>query len=322
MTEPTRRYTQADLLAEARERGYVVSSGQIERWVTLGLLDHAERRGLGRGRGVRWTWPETQRRLWLTLLDKRRATQQVRALANVPVAIWLYWGEAYVPLGQVRRALETYSEVGKAARRHDYRRAARSLVRSVARPGADPRAKSALVDQLVVAAQTRGLDIAAIAPLVQEVVGGVDPSAQLDGPRAIGMLQAQWAAVTRFFELTDAHFRWARAFLLYAQADYSQVRPSLASDPRFGAMHHPFDFEHLANSACQDVLFVLGMALLAPPAPQLPEPLQLDPWLQGRVHLDTSVEVVQSPLLLPHGVGGDRLAVDVTIRLDPPDGPP
>ena len=232
--------------------------------------------------------------------------------------IWLYWGEDYVPLRQVRRALETYSEVRKSAHRHDYPRAARALVRSLARRGADPRAKAATVDLLVDAARARHLDLDALRPLLVEVVGRADPTAQMDGPRALFTIAAEWAAVTRFDELADGHFRWARAFSLYGQADYARSGPVLAADPRFGAMHQPFDLQHLANRACQDVLFVLGMALVAPPSASVPEPFQLSPWLEGRAHLDASTEVRRSSLLLPPGANEDHLSVEVTIRIDPP----
>ena len=320
MSDVDRRYTQAELLDEARAANFTVSQGLIERYVTLGLLDAAHPDGTDRGykRGVRWTWSENQRRLWLTVLDKRRQIDKPRALANIPVQIWLYWGEEYVPLRQVRRALETYSEVRLSAHRHDYPRAARSLVRSLARPGANPRAKAAAIDVLIESTRSRQLDVDALRPLLVELVGPADPTAQTDGPRALFVLTAEWAAVTRFDELTDAHFRWARAFSLYGQADYAQNQHELSADARFGAMHQPFDLQHLANRACQDVLFVVGMALVAPPTPSVPEPFQLSTWLEGRAHLEATTELQRSSLLLPPGANGDQLSIAVTIRIDPP----
>jgi len=287
--------------------------------VTLGLLDAARPggRGPGGGRGGHWTWSANQRRLWLTLLDKRRGTDQPRALANLVVSVWLYWGEDFIPIRQLQRVLETYAEVRKSRRRHDYRSSARTLVSRIARPGAKARNKAALVDLLVDGAWNRALEDDLVKPLLLDVAGPADPGAQLDGPRAHLILAAEWAAVTKFQKLTDAHFRWARAFVLVTQADYALTRPELAADGRFGALHQPFDFEHIANTACQDVLFVLGMALTAPPAATVPEALQLRPWLEERAHLETKVALRQSPLLLPPGTAGDRLAVEVTIRIDP-----
>ncbi len=138
-------------------------------------------------------------------------------------------------------------------------------------------------------------------PNVDRVVGPADSSAQADGPRVFGILKAQWAARTHFYEFEDGHFQWARMFLVSAQADYERVRPLLASDPRFGKLHEPYDLDHVANRACRDMLLVLGMAIAAPPGPQMPMPLTLDPWLEGRGHISTTVEVERSPLWLPDG---------------------
>lgn len=312
------RYSQAGLLAEAKRAGFKANKALLDRWVTLGLLDHAEPTGRGYKGGVLRTWPETQRQLWLTLLDKHRTVDSPRALANIPTAVWLIWGEAWAPLRQIRRALETYSEVRKPALRHDYPAAARKLVRDFARPGADPHAKAALADAIVLSARERVFHEEEIARLLLEVVGPADPGAQTDGPRVLAILRAQWAARARFDALTDGHFLWARAVSLYAQADYARVWPTLASDPRFGKIHEPFDLDDLANRACQDLLLVLGMALTTPPGPNTPEPLQLQPWLEGRGHVTTDVELQRSPLWLPRGQVRGGLSIHAQVTIDPP----
>jgi hypothetical protein len=310
-------FTQEQMLAEASRAGFDANRALIERWVGHGLIDQARTIGGGPKRGVLRGWPENQRQLWLTMLDKRRQTDSPQTLANVPVSIWLIWGEDYVPLRQVRRALETNSEVRSNSPRHDYPRAARKLVRDLARSDAHPRAKDALIDALIHAARDRRFDDEKIAPLVDRVVGPADSSAQADGPRVFGILKAQWAARTHFYEFKDGHFRWARMFLVSAQADYERVRPLLASDPRFGKLHEPYDLDHVANRACRDMLLVLGMAIVAPPGPQMPMPLTLDPWLEGRGHISTTVEVERSPLWLPDGQVRGHLKVEVTVTIDP-----
>jgi hypothetical protein len=139
-------YTKAQMLQAAAAEGLPANGPLFDRWITLGLLDAARAAGRGYGRGVLRTWPEGQLQLWRTLLSQRqRGVTRPRTLANVPVALWLFWGEDYVPLRQVRRALETYAEIGRAAPRHDYREAARTLVRDLATPKADPHAKEALI---------------------------------------------------------------------------------------------------------------------------------------------------------------------------------
>ena len=49
MSDAERRYTQAELLDEARAANFTVSQGLIERYVTLGLLDAAHPDGTDRG---------------------------------------------------------------------------------------------------------------------------------------------------------------------------------------------------------------------------------------------------------------------------------
>lgn len=316
--ETQQRYTQAELLAQARRRHYSVDADLFKRWVTLGLLDLADAESRGYRLGVRRTWPDSQRRLFLTLLDKHRGVRSARALTNIPVLTWLIWGDDFVPLRQVRRALETWADLRRGGPRlYGYRPAAHALVANLARPGADPRAKAALVDALVESGRSGVLDDDEVAPLLVRVVGSRDPAAQTDGERVLGILRAQWAARERFFEFTNGHFRWARAFYLYAQADYAQARPELAADQRFGKLHSKFDLQHVANQACHDVLFNLGIAVVAPPGPGVPEYLQLRTWLEGRGHLTTVVDVQRSSLLLPPGVPNGSLGIDVHITIDP-----
>lgn|GEM_PF-1343355 len=312
-----RRYTLGDLIDEAKRAGFRPNKALVSRFVTVGLLDRADGTGPGYKGGVRWTWPQSQRDLLLTLLDKHRTVRSPLSLANIPIAVWLLWGEGWVPLRQARRALETFAEVQKEAPRHDYRRAALKLVGELAQPRADFRAKDALVDTLVHSAQTRQFDAATIGPLLNAVVGGSEPTAQTDGPRTLGILEAQWAARSRFHELTDGYFQWARMFALVGQASYARDWRHLASDPRFGQLNEPFDFEHVANSACRDVLFVLGMALVLPRSRELPEALRLGPWLDGRGHVETDIEVHRTPLWLPTGHEAGSLGINVRIWIDP-----
>jgi len=65
------RYTLKELQAEARARGFNPSERMIKDWIGLGLLDQAQRRGLGRGQGIVATWSENQKELLLQLLAKR-----------------------------------------------------------------------------------------------------------------------------------------------------------------------------------------------------------------------------------------------------------
>lgn len=312
---PEERYTKAEMLVEAARAGLVANEALFDRWVTAGLLDSARADGRGKGRGVLRTWPEPQRKLWLTLLGKRGEVTSLRALANAPVFMWLIWGDSYVPQRQAQRALETFAEVNRRSPRHDYRAAARALVRSVAAPKADHRSKDALADALTAAGVSKRFN-PAIERLLTAVVGPDDPAAQTDGPRLAGILEAQWAARADFAEFEPWRFRWARAMYLFSQFDYGRARPYLASDPRFGHLHRPFDFENLLSGACHELLLILGLSRLRPPATTLPEILTFAPWEEGSGHIETSVHPEYSRLWTPRGMPMRGLGIEARIWLD------
>src|SRR5205809_339547 len=111
-----RQFTKVALLAEAQRAGFTASSRLITDWVSVGLLDQATRRGRGRGRGLTATWPEEQKNLFLTVLKKRQETARIAPLCNIPVFVWLWWGDSFIPLRQVRRALNTWSGANEHGR--------------------------------------------------------------------------------------------------------------------------------------------------------------------------------------------------------------
>ena len=311
-----RGFTKTDLVAEARSAGFVVDEKLIDRWVSAGLLDQAQPRGRGRGRGVGRYWPESQRNALVSLLDKHRTARYLRTLTNVPVLVWVIWGEDEVPLRQVRRALETYAQITPGKRPFRGRAWARELVTKIAIPSATGYQRQALADTLLRNLESDTIDDPDLDRLFAIVVGPEAPAAQADGPRMLSIIRAQWAARARFSELKDGHFRWARAFMLASQADYSVTSPLLAADPRFGHLHAPFDLQHIANEACHSILLILGLGLTFPPAPPMREELRLDPWLAGRAQLRTGV-VPHSQLDANSRWRISGLGISIAITLDP-----
>lgn len=310
-------FTRAELVAAARAAGHPIDEKLIDRWVTAGLLNLAQSSGRGDRRGVERRWPDSQRLLLLRLLDQHRTARELTSLANVPVIVWAIWGDDFVPLRQVRRALETYARVDPRRKPYRGRAWARKLVTRIAKPGTTGHQRDALADALLRALERDALDDPDLARRFADVVGPADPAAQADGPRMLSTIRAQWAGRARFAEFTDGHFRWARAFFLYAQADYSVARPVLAADPRFGRLHQPFTLQAIANEACHTVLLLLGLSVTAPVDENLQPPLQLAPWLEGRARLTTTVteQTVQAPGA-PGLVAG--IGIEVSVNVDPP----
>lgn len=316
MNEAT-QITKDELVRAAREAGYPIDEKLIDRWVSAGLLDQAEARGRGKSRGVERTWSENQRHLLLTLLGQHATARKLTTLTNVPVITWVIWGDDFVPLRQVKRALETYTSPGPRKRPFRGRAWARELVARIALPGATGHERGALTDALLDALEGDHLDEPHLARLFSSVVGPTAPSEQADGPRMLELINSQWSARTRFGELTDGHFRWARAVMLAAQADYTAARPLLAADPRFGHLHGPFDFQTVATHASHSLLTILGIGLTQPIPPSIRPELQLEPWLAGRLVLETVVTNEFKLGLKGAGFAGLHLEVRVT----PADAP-
>ncbi|WP_126629510.1 hypothetical protein [Dictyobacter alpinus] len=81
---------------------------------------------------VRWSREQVE---LLCALCRIRQQQGVRSLAiqcNVPVWVWIYWGEAYgVGVGQVQRAMQTWAQRRFPGRMKEIKHAARHLVELV-----------------------------------------------------------------------------------------------------------------------------------------------------------------------------------------------
>jgi hypothetical protein len=301
------------MVLEARGRRHAITESLIDDWVGHGLLDQAQRRSRGRGRGVAAGWSRHQRDLLLDLLARREQVRHsVRSMAKVPVGVWVYFGDEYVPLRQVRRALETYAGIGRPTQRLDHRPAATRLIHRIARPGARRQAVADLVEAIVESARIGRLDTEALAPLLDEVVGPPEPDAQLDGRRLLAIYVARFAARARFHELEDWHFRWARAFHWWASKDYAAEWRTLAGDPRFGLLHERPSLESSFNEVCGDLLQILGMALTGSDA-ALPEFLKLDAWRAGRARLTVETGTAARLGLVGPSPNGILLSARITL---------
>lgn len=285
-------FTRAQLVAAAKERGYQVSDRLVTEWVRLGILDHPDRvrRTDGR-RGAMYLWPDTQYHLFLTVLDKWATVGHPKSLVQVPVSIWLYWGDEWVPLRQVRRATET--SVGLFGPPRSYERAlanAREVVNQLKRPGAPRAAVAALRDALAVGMHRGDLDPHALRPLTAAVLK-VDPATDGWGPfgtdvdQVVTGLCATMTAIRNLGSFTDADYHEARAGLRWAILDYAQSWQEHARHPTYGHMFEPITLELLFNRACRDLLFSLGEGRLARDSGLVPVPIDDSQWTRPPVEL-------------------------------------
>src|SRR5439155_25393907 len=94
-------------------------------------------RGKGGGRGTRkGTWSQFQRDLFLREVDQHHAeARKIATLCNIPVFVWLWYGDDWVPLRQVIRAMATYRRAYRKGSANAGRIAATELARDLGTPG-------------------------------------------------------------------------------------------------------------------------------------------------------------------------------------------
>lgn len=140
ITEPG---TLDDLIADACAAGHPQPTARmIHDWIARGLLDKPRLRTRHRG-SDQAEHSADQRRLFLLLLDKRPQVTQLSDLAQVPLAVWLWW-DGYVPTRQAERAWTTW--VGRGRRSKDVaRQGAAGLLEQIVHPLATATAKNRFV---------------------------------------------------------------------------------------------------------------------------------------------------------------------------------
>ena len=228
---PERRYTAGELLEHARGQGTPASDRLIDDWVRKGLIDRPQAPGRGQGGGRApgtWTWD--QLRLFLLVLRKRRdEVKRVLTLCNIPVAIWMYYGDQYVPLRQVRRALSTWSASYTYVSEAAAKRGARRLVDQL--PKTRRAARTELMEIIAKAAYLGKVDRPA---LVDALAAALDPDRS---GHAVGPPGAT---------LTPENSRTSSR-PAYAQQPASMTSPTTSSDEL--ASHKSASSTHTPNSS-------------------------------------------------------------------------
>lgn len=271
------------MVAAAQAAGFGDATERlVAEWVRLGLLDEAERVARTDGRrGALYQWPDNQWDLFRTLLAKRTEIRHVRGLVQIPVGVWVYWGDQWVPLRQVRRALE--SSTGLFGPLRSYRRAvanAREVVRDISGPATTSEAAAELERAIADGTHNRRLDPEQLRPLIEAVVGG---GGGRWGPFAVGVdqiadtLRARLTAVAELDRATDEQLRRARNEHRISILHYAEHWREMARLPGAAGRVPEPTMELLLNRAFQDLLFALGVVLIAeaegrdvPPSPEVP----------------------------------------------------
>lgn len=264
-----------DLIKAAEGAGYATTPRMVQDWVELGLLGQPERHGLGRGKGSTASWSDNQRGLFLSLLDHRQRVGRVAVLANIPVWTWLYFGDDYVELRQVRRALKTWSEPNMRLSITAARQAARQVLDDVNHPKARRADRKALLD--TAAAMffhgSERLDEARLVPLLRRVMdpkgGGVSRTmgAVEYTPEAfVRLLRVRLTALEALEDeaIDDSLFHWVRFTNAVSRAKYQWLIAQKTTVGGTVAEARVPTMGEIAPRSCLDVVTLLGLGLQMP----------------------------------------------------------
>jgi hypothetical protein len=266
-----------DLVADAAATGHQITVRLVRDWTQAGLLDRPRKRPAGRGRGSSQAlYPANQRKLLLTLLSKRPGNG-IKSLARIPVGIWMYWGDEYVPLRQARRALLTWIGDPRLSLRQA-RETAQAILGQLDGPTATPAARRELRAVLTDLGYTGRLDTDRLeralfdvfepsSRLLRRAVG--HPGAPLMVEPMIGVIQARLIAVARLQEdqVSEAAFYQARYAHLMAYAEYAvNQQPVFArsAPPQAPDMYEPITAEKALNDCCLNLLTTIGLEAHVP----------------------------------------------------------
>jgi hypothetical protein len=271
-----------DLVADAAGVGYQVTPRLIRDWSEVGLLDYPRHRPAGRGHGSRHAlYPATQRKLFLTLLDKRKEATSIRSLARSPVWFWLYFGDSYIPLRQARRAFMTWLGDPRVSLRVA-RATAREILGRYDNPDATQVARTELVEVLTRGAYEGHLDGERLSHAVREVFEpGYGQVRRAVGPAAapitsdtlLTLIRARLVATERLNadKVSDEEFGQARQAHLLHDMDYAVRQPQLAADApeHLRNFYQPVTWESRLNGCCSHLWTVIGLQIMFPQAPVL-----------------------------------------------------
>lgn len=273
-------WTADALVEDAAARGLHATRRLIRGWIEVGLLDRPRVRGRGPRRGVApGTWSENQHRLLLVVLGQRQVRKIRRnpPLCNIPVWLWLTWGDDYVPLRQARRALTTWAQAARYPAVGAAEATGRSVVRKTRAPGVTATARRRLRDTVAAgqAGQTLTWEALAFAagPVIDLTQSGLPRgpagarlTAAMYADQAMAKVEAASALLSPDAErrLPAALFEDARRRYVATRASYAAAWHRFAADPDLGALHPEPTLGEVVQTACADLLLLLGLELTEP----------------------------------------------------------
>ncbi|MDX6309665.1 MAG: hypothetical protein QOI06_2711 [Nocardioidaceae bacterium] len=269
-----------DLIADARLMGKKATQRMIMDWQSLGLMDYPQPQGgAGRGRGSKKAlYSGGQRYLFRTLLEKRAEVRHINPLTNIPVYLWLYWGDDYVPLRQVRLALTTYVRKFALTSKERARQVAGQLVTELAHPDTSDTDRNKLRRLLSTAIHKGRLDVPELADTLENVFDPHStgreigpPGLQLNPHHLLATAAARQRAEQALFTDTvpDRVFYDARASHCHGYLEFLREHPQRAGAALGLTLNGTTALSsEILHNACDDLVIALGWRLSAVAAPE------------------------------------------------------
>jgi hypothetical protein len=314
------RFTLADLICVVRQsdpqstdKDDSTIGRRIADWIERGLIDKADLQSKGYKDGVHGTWSRNQLELLAVVVRKRQEVEHIAALCNLPVGVWLYWGEDHVPLRQVRRALKTWSKRAYLSEPSS-KEAARSVLRDIDSPGASPADRKQFVKEISRSLHKGVFNDDTLLPLMWRIYdpagkgivrtrGGVEMT-----PDALLRFLKMRTWVTRTLdEVPDTVFHWARTTNLMTRATYRAHTVALHGEDFFQKTDSAFNPQAMYGDACQDVMGLLWQASTI--ATKTDRRLD-NPKIWKKENLTSTIQTALEP-------GGYRIRADVSKAADP-----
>lgn len=327
-TLPTQQFFEKkELFASIRGCGLKIDDSLLQEFQEQRLMIPPRRQGKGRGKGNPGLWSLHQRNLLCSLchMQQKRGVRQVAQRCNLPVWVWLYWGDEYgITLNQVKQVMKTWAERQLPLSLKTARQSARRLVNEVAnhQDGGKQLAINEIAEMLYAGASTRQ-------NLEESLHHVFDPTKPANGPRDIPIVPKNigWSIELRMKAvhvllqndaIPDVQWEWARCFHLSHLSQYTKEQARYVREAVGTPVESVFSLEtieSLWSSACADLASVLGLGLQYPSSPGMPEQLRLDVWMNRVKSATVTSKQIVSPVMLPNGKFPLSLEIMETVTL-------
>jgi hypothetical protein len=329
---PNRSFTEQffekkELFAYIRGRGLKIDDSLLQEFQEQGLMIAPRRRGRGRGRGNPGLWSLQQCNLLCSLchLQQKRGVRHIAQRCNLPVWVWLYWGDEYgITRDQVKHVMKTWAERQQHHSLKTVRQSARQLVNEVAnhRNGGKQVAINEIAEILYAGAAMRQN----LEESLSHVFDGTKPANGPHGipiaPEGVGWyIELRMKAIHALLHndaIPDIHWEWAQCFHLTHVSQYVMEQGQYARETAGTPVESVFSLEtieSLWSSACADLAAIIGLGLHWPATPGMPEQLRLDIWMNRVKSATVTSKLRVSPVMLPNGKFPLSLEIMETVTL-------